>query len=169
MNSNSCISHDCRKWTSLVGAYQYADRPKSHSFSMASCVLSVSRKFSGLMSLQQRERQNSKTPHNCSQDPCSTLLICGIPAGISGLHVPHGKCNAGGVLQGAQTRQSGCCPITQRGFPCGSRPVHDTQLVHVIYHEHHCPEVICMQRRSFTLGARITKRVLLSPGCKLIT
>lgn len=33
-------------------ANQYADSPKSQSFSEASCVLSVSRKFSGLMSLQ---------------------------------------------------------------------------------------------------------------------
>ena len=30
-----------------------------------------------------------------------------------------------------------------QGIPGRDRPMHDTQLVHVIHHKHHCPEMIC--------------------------
>ena len=52
------------------GHHQYADSPKSQSFNIASALLSVSRKFSGLMSLQQVG--HSETP---------PALTCGLLSG----------------------------------------------------------------------------------------
>ena len=45
-----------------AATHQYAERPKSQSFSMASCVLSVRRKFSGLISLQQGRHSTCQLP-----------------------------------------------------------------------------------------------------------
>ena len=65
--------------------HQYAERPKSQSFSMASCVLSVRRKFSGLMSLQQEKYKDLSMP-TCLYH--TFPWVCRVASLGQNLHVP---------------------------------------------------------------------------------